>query len=201
MPSIEGVFTSAFVSILKRRPDRILCRNRLKRSNFAVNTKAINNLETMKTVCPSDAFLWHHQRLKVVFRLELCLGLYTLDSFDDCYEIMITAITRGQVHIVSRHQNRHPPETRKLPLQCYFVLLFKNKCVLCEQCWDVPGQGCSRLSLSTNLAFFLTLFKRGGGQTHVQKICCKFCMTLKAFWQHKIAIKRLFKGRNVSIWG
>ena len=41
----------------------------------------------------------------------------------------------------------------------------------------------------------------GGGQTHVQKICCKFCMIIKAFWQHKIDIKRLFKGRNVSIWG
>ena len=42
---------------------------------------------------------------------------------------------------------------------------------------------------------------KGGGQTHVQKICCKFCMILKAFWQHKIDIKRLFKGRNVSIGG
>ena len=26
-------------------------------------------------------------------------------------------------------------------------------------------------------------------------------MILKAFWQHKIDIKRLFKGRNVSNWG
>ena len=32
-----------------------------------------------------------------------------------------------------------------------------------------------------------------GGQTHVQKICRKFCMILKAFWQHKIDIKRLLR--------
>ena len=49
--------------------------------------------------------------------------------------------------------------------------------------------------------FFNIVQKGGGDQTHVQKICCKFCMILKAFWQHKIDIKRLFKGRNVSIWG
>ena len=36
---------------------------------------------------------------------------------------------------------------------------------------------------------FLTLFKRGGGGG------------VKPFWQQKIDIKRLFKGRNVSIWG
>ena len=41
----------------------------------------------------------------------------------------------------------------------------------------IPDQFCS---------FFLTLFKRGvGGQTHVQKNCCKFVM---AFW-YKIDIK------------
>ena len=41
-------------------------------------------------------------------------------------------------------------------------------------------------------SFFLTLFKRGvGGQTHVQKFWSKFCMISKAFWQHKIDIKRL----------
>ena len=49
--------------------------------------------------------------------------------------------------------------------------------------------------------FFEHCSKGGGSQTHVNKICCKFCMILKAFWQHKIDIKRLFKGRNVSIWG
>ena len=49
--------------------------------------------------------------------------------------------------------------------------------------------------------FFEHCSKGGGGQTHVKKICCKFCMIIKAFWQHKIDIKRLFKGRNVSIWG
>ena len=36
----------------------------------------------------------------------------------------------------------------------------------------------------------------GGGQTHVQKFWSKCCMILKAFWQHKIDIIRLFKGRK-----
>ena len=49
--------------------------------------------------------------------------------------------------------------------------------------------------------FFWTSFKRGGGHFHVQKFWSKFCMILKAFWQHKIDIKRLFKGRNVKILG
>ena len=52
---------------------------------------------------------------------------------------------------------------------------------------------------------FFTLFKRGGGrgrgETHGQKFCCKFCMILKAFWQHKFGIKILFKGRNVPNLG
>ena len=34
-------------------------------------------------------------------------------------------------------------------------------------------------------SFFWTLFKRGGGQNHVQKFWSKFCMILKAFWQRK----------------
>ena len=49
--------------------------------------------------------------------------------------------------------------------------------------------------------FFWTSFKRGGGHFDVQKFWSKFCMILKAFWQHKIDIKRLFKGRNVKILG
>ena len=52
-----------------------------------------------------------------------------------------------------------------------------------------------------NPQFFWTSFKRGGGHFHVQKFWSKFCMILKAFWQHKIDIKRLFKGRNVKILG
>ena len=59
-------------------------------------------------------------------------------------------------------------------------------------------KGCPR---APKPQFFLHCSKGGGDQTHVQKICCKLCMILKAFWQHKIDIKRLFKGRNVSIWG
>ena len=31
--------------------------------------------------------------------------------------------------------------------------------------------------------------------------CCRFCIILKAFKQHKFDIKRLFKGRNVPNWG
>ena len=51
---------------------------------------------------------------------------------------------------------------------------------------------------------FLNIVQKGGGavwgQTHVQKFWRKFCTILNAFWQHKIDIKRLFKGRNVSNW-
>ena len=50
-------------------------------------------------------------------------------------------------------------------------------------------------------SFFEHRSKGGGGHFHVQKFWSKFCMILKAFWQHKIDIKRLFKGRNVSNWG
>ena len=35
----------------------------------------------------------------------------------------------------------------------------------------------------------------------VQKVCCKFCIILKAFWQHKFDIKRLFKGDMSQIKG
>ena len=53
----------------------------------------------------------------------------------------------------------------------------------------------------TKSAVFLNIVQKGGGHFHVQKFWSKFCMILKAFWQHKIDIKRLFKGRNVSNWG
>ena len=40
--------------------------------------------------------------------------------------------------------------------------------------------------------FFFTLFTGGGaGQTHVQKLCCKFLIIIMAFWQHNIDTKRL----------
>ena len=48
-------------------------------------------------------------------------------------------------------------------------------------------------------SFFEHRSKGGGGHFHVQKFWSKFCMILKAFWQHKIDIKRLYKGRNVKI--
>ena len=41
-------------------------------------------------------------------------------------------------------------------------------------------------------SFFEHRSKGGGGHFHVQKFWSKFCMILKAFWQHKIDIKRLF---------
>ena len=52
-------------------------------------------------------------------------------------------------------------------------------------------------------SFFLTLFKRGGGmdQTHVQKFWSKFCMILKAFWQHKIDIKDFLRVEMFQIEG
>ena len=50
-------------------------------------------------------------------------------------------------------------------------------------------------------SFLNIVQKGGGGHFHVQKFWSKFCLILKAFWQHKIDIKRLFKGRNVSNCG
>ena len=44
-------------------------------------------------------------------------------------------------------------------------------------------------------AVFISLaFKQGSpkAQTNVQKFCCKFCIILKVFWQHK----RYFDGKN-----
>ena len=36
-------------------------------------------------------------------------------------------------------------------------------------------------------AVFLTLFKRrGGGHSHVQNLCCKFCIIQRALWQPKL---------------
>ena len=41
------------------------------------------------------------------------------------------------------------------------------------------------------------LFKnRVGGLIHIKKKCCKFCILLNAFGQHKIEIKSLCKGRR-----
>ena len=53
-----------------------------------------------------------------------------------------------------------------------------------------------------NPQFFLTLFKGGGGgQTHVQKFWSKFCMILKAFWQHKIDMKDFLRAKMSHIEG
>ena len=40
---------------------------------------------------------------------------------------------------------------------------------------------------------FFNIVQRGGGQTHVKKLWCKFCIILKAFRQHKIDIKSLLR--------
>ena len=67
--------------------------------------------------------------------------------------------------------------------KCYFQIFCSTR-----------AKGCP---CPPNPQFFWTL----GDQTHVQKFWSKFCMISKAFWQHKIDIKRLFKGRNVSNCG
>ena len=38
------------------------------------------------------------------------------------------------------------------------------------------------------IAVFFNIVQKGGGggQTHVQKICCGFCIIFKAFWQHNL---------------
>ena len=45
----------------------------------------------------------------------------------------------------------------------------------------------------TNSAVFLTLFKGGGIKPMFIFCVCKFVIILKAFWQHKIDIKRLLR--------
>ena len=68
------------------------------------------------------------------------------------------------------------PQVNKLPwsLVLFFIFLF----------WSLL-QGSLRIR---KVQFFLTLFKRGGrgGHSHVQKLCCKFCIIQRALWQHKL---------------
>ena len=37
-------------------------------------------------------------------------------------------------------------------------------------------------------AVFFNIVQKGGagGQTHVQKLCCEFCIIQRALWQHKL---------------
>ena len=37
------------------------------------------------------------------------------------------------------------------------------------------------------VCFFEHCSNRGGGQTHVQKFCCKFGIILEAIWQYKLS--------------
>ena len=79
-----------------------------------------------------------------------------------------------------------------------------NVFCLIKKCFQVnkkgvPLRGAPRYQLRS---FFEHRSKGvGGGHFLVQKFWSKFFMTLKAFWQHKIDIKSLFKGSNVSNWG
>ena len=48
---------------------------------------------------------------------------------------------------------------------------------------------------------FFNIVQKVGGSNPCSKILEQILYDLKAFWQHKIDTKRLFKGRNVSNWG
>ena len=60
----------------------------------------------------------------------------------------------------------------------------------------LEDKGCPPLQ---NPQFFLNIVQKGGGSFPCSKNLEQICMILKAFWQHKIDIKRLYKGRNVKI--
>ena len=64
-----------------------------------------------------------------------------------------------------------------------------------------PNKSAQRGAPRFQIRSFFEHRSKGGGHFHVQKFWSKFCMILKAFWQHKIDIKILFKGRNVSNLG
>ena len=67
-----------------------------------------------------------------------------------------------------------------------------------------PAQkhGCIRDAISHEiLSFFNIVQNGGGGQTHVQKFWSRFCMILKAFWQHKIEIQKLLRVEMSQIGG
>ena len=103
-----------------------------------------------------------------------------------------------------KYQNLHICHFQKwfgFPIFCYFDTFHKeitidsligSPCILLRGWLGVPPDA--------NSAVFLNIVQKGGGgHFHVQKFWSKFCMILKAFWQHKIDIKRLFKGKNVKI--
>ena len=67
-----------------------------------------------------------------------------------------------------------------------------------QQCCSQSTEGSHRVP---NPQFLLNIVQkgRGAGQTHVKKNCCKFCIILRAFWQHKFDIT--FFCRNIIIFG
>ena len=75
--------------------------------------------------------------------------------------------------------------TNSLSLVLYFTENFKVR-------WNFPE--------ADFICLIFNLLRRGG-QTHVQKICCKFCIILKAVWQHKIDIKNFLRVEMSQIEG
>ena len=67
-----------------------------------------------------------------------------------------------------------------------------------QQCCSQSTEGSHRVP---NPQFLLNIVQkgRGAGQAHVKKNCCKFCIILRAFWQHKFDIT--FFCRNIIIFG
>ena len=52
-----------------------------------------------------------------------------------------------------------------------------------------------RGAIENQIQSFFNIVQKG---REVKKICYRLCMILKAFWQQKFDIKRLYKGSNVS---
>ena len=108
----------------------------------------------------------------------------------------LTSLEQHPGHIVNNGQQSAVLHASVMPF-------FVQKSSLCIGKLSLTGvsntiRGATRHQLCS---FFEHRSKGGGGHFDVQKFWSKFCMILKAFWQHKIDIKRLFKGRNVKILG
>ena len=54
-------------------------------------------------------------------------------------------------------------------------------------------QGWIREAIVREVQLFFNIVQTGdGGQTHVQKLCCKFCIIQRALWQHKLRHRKDF---------
>ena len=73
---------------------------------------------------------------------------------------------------------RHETKLLTMFLTMYLEQLSFTLCFSTSQIVSQTGLG---KPTCTKSALLLNIDQKGGGQTHVQQFCCKFCMILKAF--------------------